>query len=244
MLCDEPGALEHVLEVALREPLSLGDHAEAVRPRRFGARACSRICSGDIIACIGVSASAKRDCEQNPQSSAHPPDFALTSEHVRRVAEALEPYAPGALHERLDLGAILDLAERERAAGWRRHGGRDARGVPDGAARAARGFGGAGARGAGTRGERGAWTSDSRERASTRGMRDADPPSPLYTAADRPVSARPAPGCRESGPAQRPRQTGLRFSPKPARPHGSPRSESRTRAARSAPARPPAPTGG
>src|SRR4051812_16429374 len=31
---------------------------------------------------MGVSASAKRDCEQKPQSSAHPPDFALTSEHM------------------------------------------------------------------------------------------------------------------------------------------------------------------
>ena len=51
-------------------------------PAASAARACSRICSGSIIACIGVSASAKRDCAQNPQSSAQPPDFALTSEHM------------------------------------------------------------------------------------------------------------------------------------------------------------------
>ena len=51
-------------------------------PAASAARACSRICSGDIIACIGVSASAKRDCAQKPQSSAQPPDFALTSEHM------------------------------------------------------------------------------------------------------------------------------------------------------------------
>src|SRR5215213_8423995 len=44
--------------------------------------ACSRICSGVIIACIGVSASAKRDWAQKPQSSAQPPDLALTSEHM------------------------------------------------------------------------------------------------------------------------------------------------------------------
>ena len=82
MLGDEPRALEHLLEVALGQPLALGDHAEAVRAGRLGRRACSRICSGSIIACIGVSASANRDCAQKPQSSAQPPDFALTSEHM------------------------------------------------------------------------------------------------------------------------------------------------------------------
>ena len=51
-------------------------------PAASAARACSRICSGSIIACIGVSASAKRDWAQKPQSSAQPPDLALTSEHM------------------------------------------------------------------------------------------------------------------------------------------------------------------
>ena len=51
-------------------------------PAASAARACSRICSGVIIACIGVSASAKRDWAQKPQSSAQPPDLALTSEHM------------------------------------------------------------------------------------------------------------------------------------------------------------------
>ena len=36
MLGDQPRALEHLLEVALGEPLALGDHAEAVRARRLG----------------------------------------------------------------------------------------------------------------------------------------------------------------------------------------------------------------
>ena len=49
-------------------------------PAASAACACSRICSGDIIACMGVSASAYFDCAQNPQSSAQPPDFAFTSE--------------------------------------------------------------------------------------------------------------------------------------------------------------------
>src|SRR5436190_11504868 len=51
-------------------------------PAASAARACSRICSGSIIACIGVSDSAYRDWAQKPQSSAQPPDFALTSEHM------------------------------------------------------------------------------------------------------------------------------------------------------------------
>jgi len=44
--------------------------------------ACSSIWSGSIIACMGVSASAYFDWAQKPQSSAHPPDLALTSEHM------------------------------------------------------------------------------------------------------------------------------------------------------------------
>ena len=51
-------------------------------PAASAARACSSIWSGSIIACIGVSASAYFDCAQNPQSSAHPPLFAFTSEHM------------------------------------------------------------------------------------------------------------------------------------------------------------------
>ena len=51
-------------------------------PAASAARACSSICSGSIIACIGVSASAYLDWAQKPQSSAQPPDLALTSEHM------------------------------------------------------------------------------------------------------------------------------------------------------------------
>ena len=62
-----------------------------------------------------MSASAKRDWEQKPQSSAQPPDLAFTSEHMsvespKRSSRDL----PGAVDQRLDLGAILDLAEPER----------------------------------------------------------------------------------------------------------------------------------
>ena len=51
-------------------------------PAASAAFACSRIWSGSIIACIGVSASAYFDCAQKPQSSAQPPLFAFTSEHM------------------------------------------------------------------------------------------------------------------------------------------------------------------
>ena len=51
-------------------------------PAASAARACSSIWSGSISACMGVSASAYFDCAQNPQSSAHPPLFAFTSEHM------------------------------------------------------------------------------------------------------------------------------------------------------------------
>src|SRR5436190_745794 len=62
-------------------------------PAASAALACSSICSGSIIACSGVSASAKRDWAQNPQSSAQPPDFALTSEHMS--PRILRPEGPG-----------------------------------------------------------------------------------------------------------------------------------------------------
>ncbi len=83
-------------------------------PAASAARACSRICSGSIIACIGVSASAYLLCAQNPQSSAQPPDLALTSEHMsvespNRATRAL----PGTLHERFDLGVVFELAQTQ-----------------------------------------------------------------------------------------------------------------------------------
>src|SRR3954467_7328909 len=51
-------------------------------PAASAALACSRIWSGSIIACIGGAAWAYRGWAQNPQSSAQPPDLALTSEHM------------------------------------------------------------------------------------------------------------------------------------------------------------------
>ena len=113
MLGHELRALDDVLEVALREPLALRDHAEAVRAAASAALACSRIWSGDIIACIGVSASAYFDCAQKPQSSAQPPDFALTSEQRSVESPKRSVRAPRALDQILDRGVILDLSECE-----------------------------------------------------------------------------------------------------------------------------------
>ena len=76
------------------------------------ARGSARGSSSRASAC---GASAKRDWEQKPQSSAQPPDFALTSEHMsvespKRSVSRLE----GPLDERLDLRVVLDLAQGER----------------------------------------------------------------------------------------------------------------------------------
>ena len=93
-------------------------------PAASAALACSRICSGSIIACSGVSASAKRDWAQKPQSSAQPPDFALTSEHMSVLSPNCSCRAvPGALDEREDLVVVLELAEADGffAGDERRH---------------------------------------------------------------------------------------------------------------------------
>ena len=94
-------------------------------PAASAARACSSTCSGSIIACIGVSASAKRDCAQKPQSSAQPPDLALTSEHMSvESREALHARFPRALQSSASICCVvLDLAQTQRflAGDQRRH---------------------------------------------------------------------------------------------------------------------------
>ena len=93
-------------------------------PAASAARACSRICSGSIIACIGVSASAKRDWAQKPQSSAQPPDLALTSEHMSVESANRSRGLPTRARSAPRSGVILDLAELEGllARDQRRHG--------------------------------------------------------------------------------------------------------------------------
>ena len=86
-------------------------------PAASAARACSRICSGSIIACIGVSASAKRDCAQNPQSSAQPPDLALTSEHMSVLSPKRSWRACHARSTSASIvGVVLELARAASAS--------------------------------------------------------------------------------------------------------------------------------
>ena len=124
MLGDQARALQDLLEVALGQPLALRDHAEAVRPRRFGGprvfedllgahhRVHRRLGLGE--ARLGaepavLGAAARLGVDQRA--------------HVGRVAEPLHPRLPRALDERFDLGVILDLAQARRllAGDQRRH---------------------------------------------------------------------------------------------------------------------------
>ena len=111
MLGDQPDTLQVLLEVALGQPLALGDHAEAMRARRFGGarvlehllglhhRVHRRLRLGEArlraeAAVLGAPAGLGVDQRA----------------HVGRVPEAFHARLPGALHERLDLGVVLDLA--------------------------------------------------------------------------------------------------------------------------------------
>src|SRR5215212_7952743 len=101
-------ALDDVLEVALRQALALRDHAEAVRARGLGRlrvledllrrhhRVHRRLGVGEARlraeAAVLRAAAGLRVHERA---------------HVRRVLEALHARAPGALDQRLDLGAVL-----------------------------------------------------------------------------------------------------------------------------------------
>ena len=124
MLGDQPRALEDLLEVALGEPLALGDHAEPVRARRLGRarvledllglhhRVHRRLGLGEArlgaeAAVLGAAAGLRVD----------------ERAHVGRVREALDARLPRALDQRLDLGGIFELAEAQRllTADQRRH---------------------------------------------------------------------------------------------------------------------------
>ncbi len=129
-------ALEDFLEVALGEPLTLGDHAEAVGARRFGGfrvledllrlhhRVHRRVRLG--VARLGaeaavLGAAAGLGVDQRA--------------HVGRVAEVLTPHRPGALDQLADLLVVGQLAQRQRFlegdqgghSGARLGGGPDAR---------------------------------------------------------------------------------------------------------------------
>ena len=157
MLGDEARALEHLLEVALGQPLALGDHAEAVRAGGLGgARVLEDLLGlhhrvqrrlglgvarlGAEAAVLGAAAGLRVD----------------ERAQVGRVVEALDAHLPRALDQRLDLGVILELTEAQRllagderwhcAAQWQprrtasaRRAGARAAGRPIGVPRGSRG---------------------------------------------------------------------------------------------------------
>ena len=122
--------VEHLLEVALRQPLALRDHAEAVRARRLGR---PRVLE-DLL---GLHHRVHRRLGlREPRLRAEAAVLGAAARlrvderaQVGRVAEALLPRLPRALDERLDLGVVLDLAQREGllAGDERRHGRGNAR---------------------------------------------------------------------------------------------------------------------
>jgi hypothetical protein len=85
-------------------------------PAASAARACSRICSGVIIACMGVSDSAYFDCAQKPQSSAQPPDLALTSEHMSVESPNTSRRAWNARSTSASISAWSSISPRARAS--------------------------------------------------------------------------------------------------------------------------------
>ena len=127
VLGDEPGADEHLLEVAFREPLSLGDHAEPVRAGRLGGAGVLEDLLGlhhRVHRRVGLGVARLR-AEAAVLGAAAGLGVDQRA-HVGRVREPLAAHRPGALDERADLGMILELAEAQRlfASDQRRHGRR------------------------------------------------------------------------------------------------------------------------
>jgi hypothetical protein len=115
VLGDEPRSRDDLLEVALGEPLALRDHAEAMSARRLGrARVLEDLVRAHhrVHGRVGLG-EARLRAEAAVLSTAARLRVDERA-HVRRVAEAIEPNAPGAFHERLDLGTFSQLAEPER----------------------------------------------------------------------------------------------------------------------------------
>ena len=113
MLGDEARALEHLLEVALGQALALGDHAEAVRAGGLGG---ARVLE-DLL---GLHHRVQRrlglgEARLRAEAAVLRAAAGLRVDeraHVGRVVEALDARLPGALDQRLDRGAVLELAER------------------------------------------------------------------------------------------------------------------------------------
>ena len=129
VLGDQAGALEDLLEVAPREPLTLRDHAEAVRAGGLGRlrvledliRLHHRVHRGVRL---GVARLGAEPAVLGAAARLRVDERA----HVGRVAEALGAHLPGALHESRDLLMAGDLGELHRLLEgdqWRHRGALD-----------------------------------------------------------------------------------------------------------------------
>ena len=83
-------------------------------PAASAARACSRICSGSLIACIGVSASAKRVWGAEAAVLGAAARLGVDQRaHVGRVRRSLHPRLPGSLDRGFDLPVVLEPPSQE-----------------------------------------------------------------------------------------------------------------------------------
>ena len=112
---DQARALQDPLEVALREPLALGDHAEAVRAGRLGRPSVLEDLLGRHHGVHGrIRLGEPRLCAEPAVLRAPTRLGVHEGAHVGGVAEAVEPRPESPVDKRLDLGVVLDLAEGER----------------------------------------------------------------------------------------------------------------------------------
>ena len=127
MLGDEAHAVEVLLEVALGEPLALGDHAEAVCARGLGGARVLEDLLGlhhRVHRRLGVGEARLRAEAAVLRAAA---GLGVDQRaHVGRVGEALDARFPGALDQRFDLAwsSISPSCEGLLAGDQRRHDGR------------------------------------------------------------------------------------------------------------------------
>jgi hypothetical protein len=133
VLGDQLSALEDLREVALGEPLALGDHAEAVGAGRLGgARVLEDLLGLHQRVHRRVRLGVARLRAETAVLGAAPRLGVDQRAHVGRVAEVLLAHLPGALDQVADLLAVAQLAERQRLLEGEvgLHSGRKARSRP------------------------------------------------------------------------------------------------------------------